>query len=409
MEPLGFFLAVATSSRNISPPEPLPLGGYTSRKGALGQPGDPLAVRVLAMSDGSMPLIVVAVETLTMPEGLYESVKAKLPAEVPLFMVATHTHCAPDSQLYNPRMTLGIPGIADYRQKWHRWMTDEIAKAVMETTEFKVYESVGIRTSLKSGLNRNRRGGVAPSPFLTQFVAEKEGRESVLFSAFAAHPTLLDEKVLTYQGDWPGKLAQSTGAMAFTAAIGDASPGASSSDLEAPTRFADQLVKASKGGVTCPLETKLSTDTEPIELDPVVPHPQFAKEFGAPEPFAKPLVSKFAPATGSITSFAVGKFAVVGVPGEPSTEIAQAIEAEGRRLGFHRTLVVSHVNGWIGYILTEAEYHKGGYEAVLGFHGPKTGSKVIQAAYRSLHDLADAQFQTKAVSGNQVGIAKGKT
>ena len=104
---------VGTSTVSITPPEPLPLGGYTQRGGAVFQPGgDDLFARTVVLRQRSETIAVTSVEMLTVPESLYREVKERLPAGVKLFLAATHTHSAPDSQMLNERMTIPVPGIA---------------------------------------------------------------------------------------------------------------------------------------------------------------------------------------------------------------------------------------------------------------------------------------------------------
>ncbi len=129
----------------------------------------------------------------------------------------------------------------------------------------------------------------------------------------------------------------------------------------------------------------VSTD---IALDPPTPHPNFAKTNGIPDALALSLVQKFAPPAASVSAFRIGKLAVVGIPGEPTAELGRKIEQIGRREGFTWTLVVSHVNGWIGYILMPPDYDRGGYEAELSFNGRLTAERVIQASEAAIHRLA---------------------
>jgi hypothetical protein len=105
-------LAIGRGKVDITPDVPLPLGGYTERGFQKSIPGgDRLYARTVLFESGATKIAVVSVETLTIPESLVREVKKRIPTDVFLFLAATHTHSAPDSQMLNDRMTFAIPGI----------------------------------------------------------------------------------------------------------------------------------------------------------------------------------------------------------------------------------------------------------------------------------------------------------
>jgi hypothetical protein len=132
----------------------------------------------------------------------------------------------------------------------------------------------------------------------------------------------------------------------------------------------------------------------PIALGKPVPHPAFATEFGAPSPLDQVLVGRFAPTESSLTLVRIGSLVLVGVPGEPTSDIGRKVQALGANLGLPNTVVVSHTNGWIGYVLEPEDYDRGGYEAALSFHGRETSQRVIEAAAAGLKKLAQPTLLT---------------
>jgi hypothetical protein len=66
------------------------------------------------------------------------------------------------------------------------------------------------------------------------------------------------------------------------------------------------------------------------------------------------------------------------VPGEPITQIGWEIKDFALQAGFDDPLVIGLGNGHIGYITTEEEYWKGGYESGATLHGPETGSLIVR-------------------------------
>jgi hypothetical protein len=381
-------LGVQTASIDISPTEPLPLGGYTERMGKLNVPGgDPLFARAIVFSVGNQKVVVMSAEMLTIPESLVREVRAKLPKDIHLFMAATHTHCAPDSQMLNDQMTLSIPGISNYKRKQLDRYADLLSQCVLQASSStqKVVQKLYIQSRHVS-LTHARRPQDFPDDTFTVL-----STDAPLISHYAAHPVFYDESELQTRGDWPGVLAQ-RGGLVLQGAIGDVSPNldkrpASEQILEFVSRLTESLRNAPKEALT----PRLGWAEVPIKLDPKKPHPSFAKVYKVPDALARLAVMKFAPSSASISAMRIGKLAIVGIPGEPTASIGRKIRDEGRRIGFSYVLVTSHVNGWIGYILEPDDYDRGGYEATLSMHGNRTGERVIDAAVQALRELSSAK------------------
>ena len=92
---------------------------------------------------------------LTIPESLAREVRKRIPKDIELFLCATHTHCAPDSQMLNDRMTFAIPGIATYRKRWLTWYADKIAGSVTKALAARSQRPVSL-SSLVSHVDANR-------------------------------------------------------------------------------------------------------------------------------------------------------------------------------------------------------------------------------------------------------------
>lgn len=371
-------LTLQMAKLDLTPPEQLPLGGYTKRGGKqsdLG--GETLYSRVALLSQGKLKVAVVSLEMLTVPESLVREVQARIPADIKLFMVATHTHCAPDSQILNDRMTIAIPGIGSYREKWLTWYADRISLSVKNAVSAKREVIQTLQAiQFEPKLNRSRTPYGYPNPAATQVLANKRP----LFTVFAAHATTWDDARNQTSGDWPGALMAKAGGLVLPGAIGDVSPA-----LDGPsgalkisqfvTRFQAASMRADK--VDLALTMRLTTAS--IKLETQELHPEFAKANGVPEVIAKRLIDKFAPPEASIVTLGLGKLKLVGVPGEPTSHVGRQISAVSPWV-----VPISHVNGWIGYIVDPTNYWLGGYEAMLTLYGPQTSVRVVNAARASL-------------------------
>lgn len=380
---LPLFLREARVS--IDPPEMLPLGGYTSRQGKVADPGgEPLYARVAILSQGEIQVAFVSLEMLTVPESLVAKVRERLPRSSSLFLVASHTHCAPDSQMLNSRMTMGIPGIATYKSRWLEWYSERIAKGILDAQSAPSRRVTLAAGDFNPGLNRSRRPYGLPDPWAHTLSVGG----NPLISVYAAHATIYDDDRNQTTGDWPGRIMKG-GGLVFPGAIGDASP-ASGDDKAPATRkidlFAQKWASSFRGSKASPVLSRLSVTTEKIELGEPDLHPDFPRANGIPTALAKRLLDNFAPREAAITAVRIGDVVLLGVPGEPTSHVGRRIAERGRQKGL-QVWVISHCNGWMGYIVDSADYLLNGYEATLTMYGPGTANRVVDAAERALARL----------------------
>lgn len=377
-------LTYRTATIDITPPELLPLGGYTARKGKNAVPGGkPLYARILVLGDTTF----VALDMLTIPEGFEVEVQKRTRVSN-LWLIATHTHCAPDSQMLNPNMTMAVPGIASFSPLWFNWYADKVSEAVQ--TAWSVPPTPVRKLTLKTAhlkLNRGRRQGARPDRTGWLLMAD----ETPLLASYSAHATFHDETWNSTDGDWPGALAGSLDCIVVPGAIGDVSPvAAGKTPVEKCRNFVDnfeQTLLSSRVTGVWPERDSWGNVQERCPLDPPSPHPTFAEANKIPQALAQILVQKFAQTSCSVQIASFGKFLVVGIPGEPTAALGRRIQEEASRLGFPHCLVVSHVNGWIGYILEPLDYNRGGYEATLSFNGDETAQRIFEAVSNEIKSL----------------------
>lgn len=393
-------LSVQTSEISVVPPELLPLGGYTARQDAKFEPGgDDLFARTVVFTSGETKVAVVSLESLTIPESLVREVKKRIPEDVDLMLVATHTHSAPDSQMLNDRMTFKIPGIASFSRRWLTWYSDRIAEGINLAlyAEKVSADRLGLATAAVDS-NRGRREGAEPIKQATWAVLAGKP----VLTVYAAHGTIYDEDRRSLSGDWPGVYARKVGGLLLPGAIGDVSPAYPTDDpvenlkamaekLELGIGSAQVIGAWGEGAVLTYIE-------ELIQLEKVVAHPGFAEEYGVGPPLDQVVVGRFAPKEGHVSLLQVGKMLIVGVPGEPSSAIARKVQVLAQGMGFPHSVTISHCNGWIGYVLEPEDYDKGGYEATLSFHGRETSERVVEAVNRGMKKL-EASNLSSTTSG----------
>jgi hypothetical protein len=380
-------LTASEATVDISPPELLPLGGYTERHGKIMDPGgDPLYAHALVLRYDEIEYVILSVETLTIPESLVREVKARLRrSETFLLICATHTHCAPDSQMLNDRMTLSIPGVATYKRRWLPWYADKLASAVKKAEDAERTPITSLTAEVwRSDVNRGRRKGADPDKMATLV----SGDGHPLFFEYAAHGTFYDADENKTRGDWPGKVKIAP--MVLIGPIGDVSPKAPGLDkAPAPQKIAAfwstllrDRARSTRHNEFEPDHLEIGAEMLPIPLPKPVAHPDFK-----PAALGAVMVKRFAPPSASISALRIGKLVIIGVPGEPSSILGRQIVAAGRKMGYSDVLVVSHCNGWMGYILDPKDYDKGGYEATLSFYGRDEGEVVVKTAVQAISEL----------------------
>ena len=210
-------LWVGKSTVDITPDVPLPLGGYTERGSRLSMAGgDKLYARTVCLETPKIKIAIVSVETLTIPESLVREVKKRIPSDVLLFMAATHTHSAPDSQMLNDRMSFAIPGISSYQPKWLAWYADRLASGINEAAKDKGMTPLADVNVIEGHVDMNvgRRRLAEPDKMVTEVTGHEADqlpgpqRTFSLFTQYAAHGTVYSAKELHTRGDWLGVAAE---------------------------------------------------------------------------------------------------------------------------------------------------------------------------------------------------------
>ncbi|MGE3127908.1 MAG: hypothetical protein AB7F50_11175 [Fimbriimonadaceae bacterium] len=379
-------LLVRYSATEVTPAGELPLGGYTERGDKRGHnDGGSLFVRVSVLEQGTERIAIAVLDALTIPESLATAVRERIPPGVKLVLVATHTHCAPDSQMANDRMTLSVPGIANYNREYADILARQIDQAVRSALAAEPMRAgtIGL-VEARVPFGRNRREGAVPDP---RAFALKSG-DRVLLATFGAHPTLNGPEQTAYRADWPGSLASLLNAPVATGAIGDIAPRFDGPTSDMRSRgMAEGLHEALASARSRQVWSQgkpLAMVTATYQFAKPIPHPTFAEAYGVPVPLAAIAVQRFAPATGRVSLLALGDCAVVFLPAEPTVAVAHRIERTVLKSGFSRCVVVSHADGWAGYVLEPEDYDRGGYEATLAFYGRGGADRLVDAVQESL-------------------------
>lgn len=384
-------LLVSYDFQDITPKENLPLGGYTERKDKLMDGvAERLSARTLRIQQGATDVAIISAEMLTIPGSLAEEVSkeaAKYGERPLLLLAATHTHCAPDSQMLNRRMRMKVPGIAVFDSKQFEWYVEQLSKTLYRSEDPKSLQRVTVLIG-EADANRSRANGAAPIQTVTEVRFETHTATYTVLN-YAAHPTLRDAEFNLTSGDWPGAwMGWQTPRLFLQGAAGDVSPAppgnargdAGIAEMKATLEAAKKTSRtfsASQLGTLKAIRVAVATPA-------VTPHPKFAERNGVPEALAKIVVSGFAPDKADVTLIRLGPIGFIGIPGEPSAAVGRLVLQKARAAGIEYPVIVSFANEWLGYIVTAEEYERGEYEATLSFHGPTLADAIVKATERAL-------------------------
>lgn len=76
------------------------------------------------------------------------------------------------------------------------------------------------------------------------------------------------------------------------------------------------------------------------------------------------------------------------IPGEPIGEIGAELERYSLQNNLPNPLVMTLANSYYGYILSEKEFDRGGYETCNSFYGKKYGAKFLEGMFKSINSFS---------------------
>lgn len=193
------------ASVEVTPPVGLPMWGYGSRRdnpneGVM----DPLYADALVLAVGDSRLALVGLDLGRAPTRTsMAKIRARIKEEAGVehcFIVGSHTHHGPIMELDD------IPSAENpYTRKLENLISDAIIAANKARRPAKM--GVGTRNV---NLNRNRHSKLEPKPrdpmLAVIRVDDLEGKSIATVVNLAAHPTMIDDKVMLWSADFPGSL-----------------------------------------------------------------------------------------------------------------------------------------------------------------------------------------------------------
>jgi len=371
---------------DITPNEPTPMWGYGARRDALSQGTlDPLRAKALVIEANGQRLAIVATDLGRGPTAAMTAALRKRAAERSgidaLFVCGSHSHHTPVIELTDrPDRGRGrFDAAVAYAAGLPERLTDLIDQAAQRLEPARLGA-----TAREVPYNRNRHSKKPTKPTdptLTVLRLDRasDGSPLAILVNFAAHPTMIDARVLQFSADYPGALAwvverafADAPCLFLNGAAGDLSPNPPPgvSGHEAFGRLLGKTVVelAQTIETRVPERPQLAFRVESLTVgsridfaNPIV-KAIYAREF-FPE-----LVNNFADsfADGIRVEWTVAvlndRIGLVGAPGEFFCDLANRLR---RRADLDHLLFLGYCNDHLLYVPTIEAVAEGGYGADL--------------------------------------------
>jgi neutral ceramidase len=390
---------------------------------------DPLFVHVLVLDDGSSKAALVRWDLTDVSESARDEVRKAVGAALNMpgeniLVHASHTHSAP----WTPVYTAGHRGRE--RDTWwairhmpaqnehppfKRWM-ERLITASVEAAKRAVASarpaSIAIGRIAANEFLHNRRpraptwgnadtkpeavisyshpdwnpevlqGGASFGPMdrTLALVAFRDAENKSIASLFhvACHAVSIYPSNPSISADWPGAASRT-----ISAALGGESLflQGCAGDIN-PWRRGEPAVATMAGGLATKAQTALRYSVK------LAPSPLLVGRATVNLPLTPAGRERLGleVVTAEIQAIACGPLAIVGLPGEPLTELGLAIR---ERSPFPQTLVLGYSNGnGVHYVGMPGEKARGGYEAgVAGAGTDECGTLLVETAHRVLREL----------------------
>ena len=409
-------MIAGTSRIDITPPRHMKaaLGGYGAR---MSQPAqgvhDPVFVKAIVLSDGSRRFAVLTADLLGFPPTFKPMLTRQLAPNgwqsSQILLLPSHSHTSIEMNAINSANTFGIKQIGIFDEALLQWTINKCGQAIVAASENLTAVNAGTASIQLPGWNRNRRrrDGFVDDTLTITRIDKVSGDPLAVLVNFTAHPTFMGPEHMLFSGGWPGHLQKTLERMIghdvnvlyYNGAEGDQAP------VGRPEAAADRWLAAEQygkavaeqaHGVWQKLSQVLPVDfdfhSQRIELPQTTWHPDFMQtggaEYGLSEDQLRKMLPIMFPRQTVSGSLRLGNLIIVGVPGEMTADLGKQIKDQvSAATNVPYVTIGGLANEWISYILSAAEYKRGGYEASVSFYGSQLGDTVVQGAVNGASKL----------------------
>jgi hypothetical protein len=384
---------------------------------------DPIYARALYVSDGTTPVMIVALDAIATTNEIVMAAWAKARAlgstiDLQNLMVcASHTHSGPGC--VTNLMLWELLAVDLYNDKIFQDYTDGVARAILEAEQNAVPVRMGASSGYLPQCTHNRRAGVSPvftsdsvdPEVIILRVDDLAGNAIATLWNFAIHGISLDMPSHVFSADIMGGVnaeleSRNLGVALFlNSGEGDISPNFwDDSGIKQGGPIMADGIAASRAQTSTVASLDIQSTTEMIDMGaPALDITVQRIGQQLPSAISQSGVFAFLQQVG-ITSFGVpipipagwcerefrfqairlGKWGFCSIPGEAIHTITTDLKNQGAVLGYDKLFTCGLANGHMMYVTTEQEYDAGGYEGLCTLFGRDASDKLEAAVSRQI-------------------------
>lgn len=392
---LGVGCSIVDITPLVSQDNGYPIGGYgnfstlfKSRKAY--KVVDKIYCRAIILENGIRKICIASLDTLIISAKLKEAVEDKIKPGVildDLMLCATHNHSGLGGYIDN--QLAEVVAMGHFRKEIFSFIVDRIASCINQANNNIVPARLGVSVKDVYGFSKNRRteGGLIDPSLGVIKIEDLNGKLRCIIVNFTAHPTTLGE-VEYFSGDFPGYLQRYVEefcevCLFINGALGDQMPWYAHGNVE------DKLEKARLIGISLGkeainisnnihiplLETTVRLNSITSQI--LLPYIDIYSLYGC----LRPVFEFYLPYKTYVQVIMINNTAIVGTPCDLATEVGLKIK-KGLKIKRDIVFVVSQANDYIGYVLSNRDYHHGGYEASLSFYGDNIDTVLVNEITR---------------------------
>ncbi len=388
-------LSAGVAKVNITPEKPIPIGWHAGQNQVFEGIHDEVFVRTIVFSNGSSKAALISVDGTEFSNAFNDEVfkKIKEKTGIPeenILLSATNTHSGP-TNIYSGRdyTKSSLPEVKEYSDQ----LKDKILKAVIEADKNQKPASIGTGRG-QCKMNINRRAPLPPNGYpwlgknpegscdheiMVLRIDDMAGNMMAAFINWPCQAAVMGPSSNQLTGDWPGATAlyiekeygNNIIALVTAGASGDIDPlvGPQGTSYGRTSTSSDtygyllgrEIIRVLK-------EIKTSTYSKISGARKSIKFPGKLSTRDIPginfEETMKLKPGTFIPGPEvevRLSAIKIGNTVFTGIAGDVFHEIGLKIKASSM---YKNTFIVTHCNGWSGYIVTDKAYDEGGYEVV---------------------------------------------